>query len=440
MKNRFIIFLLISSIYVAPAIQGQEIGDSLLQQANLNNCVQYALAHQPVIQQSLLDEAITERTIRSMLADWFPQVNLEYNFQRNFLLPTSVFQGSAIKLGVNNTSAAQFSINQTLFNRDVLLASRSAKDLRSRAKQNTTENKIALVVSVSKAFYDVLLTQKQIEGLGQDIQLLQRSLKDAQNQYRSGLVDKTDYKRATISLNNANAQQHQDEELLKAKLASLKELMGYPDQADLRLEYDSVKMEDEALLDTALRINMESRIEFQLLQTQKRLQEANLRYSKWSYIPSLSAFGNYNFNWLNNDFAKLYQQNYPNAFAGLKLSFPIFQGTKRRQEIRLAELELKRVDYDLESLRNAVNMEYAQAMAMYKSNFANYQALKENLELAQDVYNTLQLQYRAGVKTYLELMVAQNDLQLSRINYINALYQVLSSKLDVQKAMGTVVY
>ncbi len=227
--------------------------DSLLQQANLNNCVQYALAHQPVIQQSLLDEAITERTIRSMLADWFPQVDLEYNFQHNFLLPTSVFQGNAIKLGVNNTSSAQFSINQTLFNRDVLLASRSAKDLRSRAKQNTTENKIALVVSVSKAFYDVLLTQKQIEGLGTDIQLLQRSLKDAQNQYRSGLVDKTDYKRATISLNNANAQQHQYEELLKAKLASLKELMGYPGLADLRLEYDSVKMENEALLDTALR-------------------------------------------------------------------------------------------------------------------------------------------------------------------------------------------
>ncbi len=136
----------------------------------------------------------------------------------------------------------------------------------------------------------------------------------------------------------------------------------------------------------------------------------------------------------------MYQQNYPNAFAGLKLSFPIFQGTKRTQEIRLAELELKRVDYDLESLRNAVNMEYTQAMALYRSNFTNYQALKENLELAQDVYNTIQLQYRAGIKTYLELMVAQSDLQLSRVNYINALYQLLSSKLDVQKALGNVVY
>ena len=45
----------------------------------------------------------------------------------------------------------------------------------------------------------------QIILLDTDIVLLQRSLKDAYNQYKGGLVDKTDYQRATISLNNAKA-------------------------------------------------------------------------------------------------------------------------------------------------------------------------------------------------------------------------------------------
>ena len=39
-----------------------------------------------------------------------------------------------------------------------------------------------------------------------------------------------------------------------------------------------------------------------------------------------------------NEFSKLYSQNYPNSFAGLKLSLPIFQGGKRNQEIRQADL------------------------------------------------------------------------------------------------------
>ena len=158
------------------SLQAQNRNDSLLQEASLKNCVDYALLHQPVVQQSLIDSAITERTIKSKLADWYPQIYLDYNFQHYFQLPTSVFQGNTIKLGVNNTSYAQFSLTQTIFDRDVLFASRSAKDVRIQARQNIVGNKIDVVVIVSKAFYDVLLTQRQIEILEDDIVLLQRSL------------------------------------------------------------------------------------------------------------------------------------------------------------------------------------------------------------------------------------------------------------------------
>jgi outer membrane protein TolC len=58
--------------------------------------------------------------------------------------------------------------------------------------------------------------------------------------------------------------------------------------------------------------------------------------------------------------------------------------------------------------------------------------------LSEEVYNTIKLQYDAGVKTYLELMTAETDLNTAQINYLNSLYAVLSSKLDIQKALGVV--
>ncbi len=58
-----------------------------------------------------------------------------------------------------------------------------------------------------------------------------------------------------------------------------------------------------------------------------------LKYNKWSFIPSLSANGAYNLNYLNNNFGKLYNQSFPNSYAGLTLSFPIFQGGKRKYNI-----------------------------------------------------------------------------------------------------------
>lgn len=435
--KRFICLLTVSSLV---GICNAQTGDSLLQQANLQACVQYALTHQPAIRQSVIDEEITERTIKGKLADWYPQIAFNYNMQHYFKLQTTVFAGNAIKIGTKNTSFANFSATQNIFNRDVLLASRSAGDVRKQIRQTTTSNKINVAVNVSKAFYDVLLNQQQIRLLDSDIVLLQKSLDIAMSQYKAGVVDKVDYKRATISLNNSKAQRKTYEEQLKAKYAYLKELMNYPASSDLPLYYDSVQMQQDAFIDTSQNIHYESRIEYQLLETQRRLQEANLKYYKWAYIPSVSAFGNYNFIFFNNDFGKLYSKSFPTSYAGVTLSFPIFQGTKRTQDIRAAELQLQRVDYDIIAFKNSVNTEYQQALATYKSSLNNYNVLRENLTLAEDVFNTIQLQYRSGVKTYLEVITSQNDLISAQINYLEALYQVLSSKIDVQKALGQINY
>jgi outer membrane protein len=415
-------------------------GDSVLASASLQNCVQYALRHQPLVQQSLLDEEIAERQIRTRLADWYPQLNFNYNVQHNFQVQTSIIAGNAVKLGVNNTSFGQFGLTQAIFNRDVLLARRTADDVRKQVKQQTTSNKIDITVNVSKAFYDVLLTQQQINLDIETLTRLERSLKDAYNQYQGGIVDKIDYKRATIALNNAKAQKKQNEESLKAKYAFLKYQMGYPAGSMIDLVYDSTQLERDAIADTTQAVVYENRIEYQQLQTQQRLQASNLSYYKWGYLPSVSGYANYNLNFLNNDLAKLYAQNYPNSFAGISLAFPIFQGTKRIQQIKQANLELKRVDYDITSLKNNISAAYTQALASYKGSFVYYNILLENLAIAKEVYATVQLQYKAGIKTYLDVIFAETDLRSAQVNYTNALYQVISSKLDVQKELGTIQY
>ena len=438
-KTIFSLLTVVSSFIFVNAVNAQS-EDSLLRQADLKACIQYALTHQPEIQRSLIDEQITERTIKGKLADWYPQVFFDYNLQHYFKLQKTVFAGNTVTIGSKNTSNTNFSLTQNIFNRDVLLASRSAEDVRTQARQTTTNNRINLSVNVGKAFYDVLLNQQQIRLLDSDIVLLQKSLDIAMSQYKAGVVDKVDYKRATITLNNAKAKYRSLKEQIKGKYAYLKELMGYPTDADLNLYYDSVQMSEDAYIDTTQTINYESRIEYKLLQTQKRLQEDNLKYYRWAYIPSISAFGSYNLNFLNNEFGKLYNTTYPTSYAGLTLSFPIFQGTKRTQQIRQAELELQRVDYDIIAFKNSVNTEYQQAMATYKSSLTNYNVLSENLALAEDVFNTIQVQYRAGVKTYLDVIVSENDLISAQVNYLEALYQLLSSKLDVQKALGQINY
>ena len=101
---------------------------------------------------------------------------------------------------------------------------------------------------------------------------------------------------------------------------------------------------------------------------------------------------------------------------------------------------MTRLQWSIADLNNVINEEYIQALAAYKGSLAEYDALKENLALAQDVYNTLRLQYSAGIKTYLDVIIAETDLRSAQLNYLVALNQVLLSKLDMEKALGTVQY
>jgi outer membrane protein len=431
-----LIFLFVSSAFP----QSDASQDSLLGKTTLQDCIQYALAHQPSIMQSLLDEEIAAKEVHSKLADWFPQLDLNANFQHNYKLQTSIIQGNLVRFGVINTSNAQFTLTQTIFDRDVLLASSTAGEVEQQAAQTTTEKKIDLVVNVSKAFYSALLSQEQLDLVNQDLARLQQSQKDTYYQYKSGVVDKTDYMRATIALNNAKAEQKQDSEAVNTSYAYLKDQMGYPNDETLDLVYDRDEMENNIYVDTTRSIDFTKRIEYQLLQTAKSLQESNLDYYDWSFLPSLSAFGAYNFNFMNDKLSELYQKNYPTSYIGLQLSFPIFEGGKRIQQIQEASLELKRSEYDIQSFKNSAGANYVQALSSYKSNLNNYNVQKENLDLAKQVYNTIELQYKSGIKTYLDVITAETDLRTTEVNYISALYQVLSSKLDVQKALGEIKY
>jgi hypothetical protein len=61
------LFLILVLFYSTMAAQSQQASDSLLERRTLQNCIRYALVHQPSVQESLVDEEIAERTIQGKL-------------------------------------------------------------------------------------------------------------------------------------------------------------------------------------------------------------------------------------------------------------------------------------------------------------------------------------------------------------------------------------
>src|SRR5690606_22786238 len=152
-----------------------------------------------------IDKEITERDINTQLADWLPQVRVDGSYTRNLVIGSNVAniggQPTVIRQGLNNASNAGILADQAIYSNELLLASKAAKYSRAQASLSVENVRINTITQVSKAFYDVLLSQEQLNILDGDIVRLEKQLNDAYAQFQSGLVDKIDYKRATISLN-----------------------------------------------------------------------------------------------------------------------------------------------------------------------------------------------------------------------------------------------
>ncbi len=431
-----LLVLLISSYSLT--LRAQEASRSLAQNASLQDVINFALTNRATIQQAILDEEIGERDIASALSEWFPQINANASYNRNIIIPTLVIGDQIIRAGQNHVGALVLQADQQILNPGLLQASKAAKYIRQQNAQNTENSKINTIVEVSKGYYDILTSEEQLNIVRENITRIEKQLNDARARYETGIVDKTDYKRAEISLNNAKAEQKRVTEVLKYKYAYLKELIGLNAEETLTLSFDNTSMEQEMLLDTTLMADYDRRIEYQQLQTQRQLQRLNTQYNKWTFLPNLSAFYNYAWDYRSNQFSAFFDQDFPRSVLGLALNVPIFQGTRRIQEIRKSRLQEERLDWDIANLKNQINTQYEMAMATYKANLNDWQVARYNVTLSEEVYNTIKLQYDEGIKTYLDLMAAETDLRTTQINYLNALYAVLSGKLDVQQALGDI--
>jgi len=413
----------------------------------LEQCISYALKHQPALNQSLINTAIAKTTNAINLAGWLPQVNVSGSLTHYIQLPTTFIANAtpggppvAARNGVINTAIPDLGATQTIFNPQLLYAAKSAHLYIKEAEQITDSAKINIVSTVSKSFYNLLLTLEQINVLKEDTARLNRNVMDTYHQYVGGIVDETDYDEAVISLNNSLGQLKQQVENVKPQYATLKQLMGYPAEKQFNVLFDTVQMMQEIAFDTTQALQYDKRIEYQQLQTIKKLQHQLTDYYGLAFLPSVSAFYNYYYEFENNSFSNLFTNAYPYSNIGLSLNIPLFTGFSRIENVHKSRLQEQVIDWAEVNLRSQIYTEYTMALANYKSNLYNWDLLKDNETRAKNVYRIVSLQYKQGIVAYLNMIVAESNLITAEIGYTNALFQLLASKIDLEKALGAIPY
>ncbi|HEY1062150.1 MAG TPA: TolC family protein [Daejeonella sp.] len=416
---------------------------------SLQEAIEYAQRNQSSIQNAKIDEEIAANTVKQTVGIGLPQVSGNLNFNDFLKVPTNLLPGEffgqpgtqvPVQFGVKYQSSFGLELNQLLFDGTYLVGLQASKTYRELSSKSLKRSRIETAVAVSKAYYSVLVSNEQLSLLDANLLRLKKTLNDTKALYANGFVEKIDVDRLTVLNNNLETERENVIRLLDLNVNLLKFQMGMSIQSKLTLK-DSIAglqvVQAFAVSDTSAYKN---RIEYSLLETQKKLNELDLKRYKSQFLPSLSAFGSTSQSLQSNNFGTLFDRSFPTTVIGFRLAVPIISGGIKLYQVRNAKLEILKTQNNLVNLKNGISLEVEQAQTTYRNGLKSLENQNRNMELAQEVLRVTKIKYEQGVGSSIEVTTAETSLKEAQNNYINALYDLLINKVNMDKALGKIVY
>jgi outer membrane protein len=216
--------------------------------------------------------------------------------------------------------------------------------------------------------------------------------------------------------------------------------MGMPIQEEIVLtdKLESVNLDHQLAQNTIDTTFYHNRVEYNLLETNLKLNQLDVKSKKAAFLPTFSANAGFAGVYQENQMKFLYDHPYPYSYIGLSLNVPIFNGGQRKNQLRESEINVQKSRNDLENVRNGINLEANSAKITFQNSIASLNNQKRSQALAEDVLRVAKVKYQQGVGSSIEVTQAQTDVESADNQYIQSLYNALISKVDMDKAYGKI--
>jgi len=427
-----------------------QVKDSAAYSFSLQQSVDFAMQNQTSIKNSMIDETIAQQKVKELLGAGLPQINSSFDFKDFLAIPTSFipaeFFGGApgtfapIKFGIQYQATAGFDASQLIFSGDYFVGLKASKVLVELSQRSTQRTKIEVSAAVTKAYYMVLISNERINLLDANLVQLKKTMEDTKALFDNGFAEKVDADRLTVSYNNLLVERENVRRLLATGAYLLKYQMGMPMDAKLSLtdKLEDVKFE-AASNASAQKFDYSKRIEYNLYDVQFRLAKLDLKRQYFAFLPTASLYGNFSTSAQRNEFDIFNTGKpwYPSAFIGASVKLPIFNGLSRNARTQQAKLSLMKAENNLDNVKLSIDLDLAVSTTTLQNAAATLETQKKNIEIAQDVYRVTKIKFEQGVGSNLEMVTAETTLKEAQTNYYNALYDAIVSKVDFDKANGT---
>ncbi len=418
---------------------------------DLKSALRHTIEHHPNVEKADIDIQIGQQTLREAISSGLPQINASATILNNLALRTSLipaeFVGgqpgdfAQLQFGTNWNANAGIQLNQMLFDRQWLLALEGTKKLNDFYTINKEYSKEEVIHQTAKLYYVVQLTAIEKGILDANLEQINGLLTVTKKQFENGFAKKIDYDRLLVQQSNLQTQITNLELTLEQTLRALKFAMQMPLDTELVLLdtiSESTFNETDQLTVNAL---YNQRPLLHLFNVQKDLYSLDFRRWKSGYFPSVSLFGSYNYEWQANNFSSFTDGKRWTDFSqmGMYFKFPIFDGMFKDSKMQTAQLNMLKVNADIRYTSLAYQLQHQDALTALQLNKNNFQAVKENKKVAEEVFRIASKRFKEGLAPITELLSAETAMREAQTNYFKTLAQIKLAEIDLLHANGKLI-
>ena len=367
------------------------------------------------------------------------------------LLPTITLAGNVAHKNQNvNQSASNigFSLPLSTTNKQITLTARQplfrwdAWEGLKQVKTSIDLSEINLriqqqnhILQVADAYFNVLRQQALTVANLQEEQALSEQLKVMNAKLNEGLIAKSDVSEANAQYQNARANRMSTHVQLVLAQEQLQQLIGsYRENlAVLREDFQFQKPVPNNMQDWE-NLAMSQNLGILQAKIQRRYAEDGKRVEQAALYPQIEAVGTYGYSKQSPE--SIMSQDGQFDQVGIEMNWNAYNGGRTQKSIKQATINVKKTEAQVEAATRKATSDVKKSFLQLESDEAKLQARKAAMDSATIVSKASQAQYQEGLKTMVDVLLAQRNAFSAKQDYLNSKYDYLLHVLQLKASIG----
>lgn len=431
-------------LFVSNAAMAEEKNAYSLEQA-----IVYALQHNHKNKNALVDIEIAKKKVWETTAIGLPQLNAEAGIQKFLDIPVNLApansfnpQASAdelveLQFGLNFNNSAGFTLSQLIFDGSYIVGLQAAKTYKALSVNNQVKTEVEVKNNVTQSYYTVLAVVENISVLQKSLDATKKIHQETKALYEAGLVDEQSFDQLTLNVNMLKTSVGIAEGQLRFAKKLLKLQMGMDVNNSITLTEDIDALLAALNTTKEQKFDLSNHVDYNMIETDVKLKELSLKKERYAFFPSVGAFLSHTQQNMSNTFDVFSGGKwFPSTILGATVKLPIFASGARLSKVGQARLELEKSLETAKEVEQGLIYQAQLAESNFETAQETFQNQKDNVDLANKIYDKTVVRYKEGLGSSLELTQAQTQMLAAQGDYIKSVLDLLNAKANMDKSYG----